>query len=160
MLYICQFHKFRLTVKSLSRTRTKHRLFLHSRANYCKANSVNWPKLQIDQEFIAVLFLCQFDKDAITIEVKVRYCISFFDTQRPVFPWRIVQCGQHSTSEILRLSWLLASLKMIRSKMKELLIRHFLHYKNNKYAKSIVYGGKSNLTKFFIPALITCKFYR
>ena len=103
-----------------------------------KANSVVsgpiWPKFELVQDFMHVLITCKYKKDQIKNnrenggdrDIQVQMC-EICVTQRQVTPKWVVWFGPNSTStEFLCLSWLPATLMMIRSKMKELAWRqHF-----------------------------------
>ena len=96
---------------------------------------------------MAVLVTCKYDEDPIKNEVAIlrtRSNMGFFGTKWQVLPKRISRSGPNSNfAEILCLSWLLASLMKIQSKLKALSIaqgqiglkslssgQHFFHYKS------------------------------
>ena len=80
-----------------------------------------------------VQIICKSHKDLIKTKkamLQKRSNMAFLGTQRQITPKPIIRSGWNLNSfEILLLSWLPASLKMIQSKVKPLSSSHFLHYK-------------------------------
>ena len=111
-----------------------------------------------------------FDQDWPTglRDVQVRKC-KMFVIQGQVTPKWVVWFGPKSnSSELLRLSWLPATLMMIRSKIKELAWRqHFPIislweiFRRSRAANSVVSGPiwlKFKLVRDFMHVLVTCKY--
>ena len=98
-----------------------------------------WPKIELDQAFMPVLITSNFDDDLIkneraSMETPFSHCKSignFLDAQGS-FPQSVVRSDRNSnSSEILCMSSLPASIKMIGLKATEKRWRHhFPHYKS------------------------------
>ena len=98
-----------------------------------KADSPIWQEFELVQDFMPVQVIYKFRKVLIkNMQSMLRTWqdIGFIGTQGQVTPKWIVRSGRNlNSSKISWLSWLPASLTMIRSKVKALCWQHFLHYK-------------------------------
>ena len=112
----------------------------------------------------------KFDQDWPTgfRDIQVQKC-EIFVTQGQVTPKWVVWFGPKSNStELLCLSWLSATLMMIRLKMNELARRHHFPiiglweiFRRSMAANSVVSGliwPKFELVRDFMHALVTCKY--
>ena len=101
-------------------------------------------------------------------DIQVQKC-EIFVTQEHVTPKRVVRFGPKSNSTgFLCLSWLPATLMMIRSKMNELAWRHHFpiislwdFFRRSRAANSVVTSPiwpKFELVRDFMHGLVTCKY--
>ena len=94
-----------------------------------------WPNFELVRDVMDVLITCQYEEDLIkNIDARVftTLYINFSDAQGQITPQSLVRSGRISkSSEMLWMSPLPASMKKIRSKMKELeCSQDFSHYKS------------------------------
>ena len=129
---------------SLKNIRSKRRplscpqhFFWRFRAGNSEVHGQMWPEFELDQDFMAVL-----------ITDKTWGCCHihniFTCAQGQVTLKSMNGCGRNSNlSQILWLSWLLASLMIIQSKMRTLLCpQHFLHYES----MGKIFGAQGQVT--------------
>ena len=112
----------------------------HSRASNSKMSGLIWPKIELDQAFMPVLVISNFDDDLIknkraskaTAFSHYKSMGNVLDAQGQLTPKSVVRSGRNSNSfEILCMSSLPASIKRIGSKTTEKRWRHhFPHYKS------------------------------
>ena len=114
--------------------KVKYGFFWHSRASYSEVNSPIWPEFELNTRFYSCPDYLQVwqrsdQKWSHYLPDNIFYYRSmgkFFVAERPATPYWIFRSRPNSNfAEILRLSWLSASLTKIQSKMKMLSIRHF-----------------------------------
>ena len=119
-----------------------------------------------------VILHIKFDQDWLIgfRDIQVQKC-EIFDTQGQVTPKWVVWFGPKSNwTELICLSWLPATLMMIRSKMNKLACMEtpFSHYKSmgiffrrSRASNSVVSGPiwpKFELVRDFMHVLVTCKY--
>ena len=122
------------------------------------------PKLLCNLSPTPMMLHIKFDQDWPTgfRDIQVQKC-EIFVTQGQVTPKWVVWFGPKSNStKLLCLSWLPATLMMIRSKMNELAWRHHIPIiRRSRAAYSVVSGPiwpKFELVWDFMHVLITCKY--
>ena len=87
------------------------KMFHRSRASYSKSNGWNWPKIELNRDFITVFVTCKFDKDPIKNEVLTEQHFlhykskgKIFVTQGQVTPMPIVRSGPKSILSAILIS--------------------------------------------------------
>ena len=116
-----------------------------------KADSPIWQEFELIQDFMPVQVIYKFRKVLIkNMQAMLRTWqdMGFISTQGQVTPkWIVWSGGNLNSSKISWLSWLPASLTMIRSKVKALCWQHFLHYKCMGTKRIVRSGLISNLSE-------------